>query len=192
MDHPAFDEKELKIVAGDRNTLLTKIRSKLAEHRCKCRIISLYLPSDTATACEPATLASHLRKQRSGRFDAPDKDEEETMLRRMGLAVMATLMIAGAAYADPIEGNWKTESGETAAIGGCGSGFCITLKTGEHAGKTIGQMTASGDGRYAGSITKPQNNKTYSGKATLSGNSLKLSGCVLGGLICESQTWSRL
>jgi hypothetical protein len=46
--------------------------------------------------------------------------------------------------------------------------------------------------RIEGSITKPSNGKTYSGSATLSGNSLKLKGCVFGGLICESQNWSRL
>ena len=53
-------------------------------------------------------------------------------------------------------------------------------------------MSASGGGNYEGEITKPSNGKTYSGKAKLSGNSLKLSGCVFGGLICESQTWTRL
>jgi len=111
---------------------------------------------------------------------------------KLGLAAVAILALAGIARADPIEGNWKTQSGETAAIGACGGEFCITVKTGEHAGKKIGQLAASGGGKYAGSITKPQNGKTYSGKATLNGNSLKLSGCVLGGLICESQTWSRL
>jgi uncharacterized protein (DUF2147 family) len=80
----------------------------------------------------------------------------------------------------------------TAAIAGCASAFCITLKTGEYAGKSIGKMSPTGDGGYEGSITKPSNGKTYSGSATLSGNSLKLKGCVFGGLICESQNWSRL
>ena len=51
-------------------------------------------------------------------------------------------MLAGAALADPIEGNWKTKTGETAAIAGCGGAFCITLKTGEYAGKSIGKMSA--------------------------------------------------
>ena len=37
-------------------------------------------------------------------------------------------MLTGAAYADPIEGNWKTEAGSTAAIAPCGGSFCITLK----------------------------------------------------------------
>jgi len=114
------------------------------------------------------------------------------MFGKISLAGAATLMLAGAALADPIEGNWKTQTGETAAIAGCGSAFCITLKTGEFAGKSIGKMSPNGEGSYEGSITKPSNGKTYSGSATLSGNSLRLKGCVFGGLICESQNWSRL
>ncbi|RUU52439.1 DUF2147 domain-containing protein, partial [Mesorhizobium sp. M2C.T.Ca.TU.002.02.1.1] len=50
------------------------------------------------------------------------------MFRKMSLALAATLIMAGAAWADPIEGSWKTQSGETATIGGGGS-FSITLKT---------------------------------------------------------------
>ena len=80
----------------------------------------------------------------------------------------------GRRYADPIEGNWRTKAGDTAAIAGCGGGFCITLKTGKHAGKRIGKMSANGGGNYAGTITDPANDKTYSGKATLSGSSLKM------------------
>ncbi|BCG95981.1 DUF2147 domain-containing protein [Mesorhizobium sp. 131-2-1] len=112
------------------------------------------------------------------------------MLRKVSLAVAATLILAGTAFADPIEGNWKTQAGDTAAIGGSDA-FSITLKTGKYAGKTIGSLKPAGDNKYAGSITDPANDKTYSGKATLSGTSLKMSGCVLGGLICKSQTWTR-
>ena len=113
------------------------------------------------------------------------------MFRTLTLAVAATLFVSGAALAaDPIVGNWRTDSGETAAITG-GGPFAITLKTGKHAGKRIGSMSASGGGKYAGEITDPANDKTYSGKATLSGNNLRMSGCVLGGLICRSQNWKR-
>lgn len=114
------------------------------------------------------------------------------MFRQLTLAAAATLMLAGIAHADPIEGNWKTKSGATAAIAGCGGGFCITLKSGEHAGKQIGTFNAGGGGNYSGKITDPANDKTYTGKATLSGNSLKMGGCVLGGLICRNENWTRL
>ena len=114
------------------------------------------------------------------------------MLARPGAVIGALVMLIGAAHADPIEGNWRTESGSTAAIGACGSGYCITLKTGTHAGKRIGTFKADGESRYSGKITDPANDKTYTGKATLGGNSLKMQGCVLGGLICRSQSWSRM
>ncbi len=113
------------------------------------------------------------------------------MFRTTAMAFAAVLMLAGAAYADPIEGNWKTKDGDTAAISSCGSAFCIKLMTGKYAGKSIGQMKASGENSYSGSITKPSNGKTYSGSAKLSGSSLKLSGCVLA-VLCESQTWRKL
>lgn len=113
------------------------------------------------------------------------------MLRMISMAAAATVMMAGMAFADPIEGNWKTQSGETAAIGSCGGAYCITLKTGKHAGKSIGKMNASGGGKYAGSITDPADDKTYKGSATLAGSSLKMRGCVLA-VLCKTQNWSKL
>lgn len=111
---------------------------------------------------------------------------------KFGAVVLGMVLLAGTAYADPIEGNWKTEAGSTAAITNCGGAFCITLKTGEHAGKRIGKMQANGANKYSGEITDPADDKTYSGKATVSGGSLNMKGCVLGGLICRGQTWTRL
>ncbi len=113
------------------------------------------------------------------------------MLKRIGLSAAMLAFFAGAALADDIVGNWKTQSGATAAISSCGGSFCITLKSGKFAGKSIGKMKAA-SGSYSGSITDPETDKTYSGKASLSGSKMKMSGCVLGGLICKSQTWTKL
>ncbi|MBE7183677.1 MAG: DUF2147 domain-containing protein [Methylobacterium mesophilicum] len=113
------------------------------------------------------------------------------MTRILALAT-GLLLSTALAHADPIEGNWRTKSGATAAIANCGGSFCITLKSGKHAGKKIGTFSASGDSAYAGEITDPNNDKTYSGKASLSGDNLKLGGCILGGLICRNENWSRL
>ena len=113
------------------------------------------------------------------------------MFRSLSMALAASIIMIGAAYADPIEGDWKTDKGSIAGISSCGGAFCIKLKTGEHAGKSIGKFTASGGNKYSGSITGPADDKAYKGKATLSGNSLKMQGCVLGGLICRSQNWKR-
>lgn len=113
-------------------------------------------------------------------------------MRKPILAFAAVLMLGGAAHADPILGTWKTQSGATAAIASCGAELCITLQDGQHAGKRIGTFSPNGANAYAGKITDPQNDKSYTGKATLSGNGLKMGGCVLGGLICRSENWVRL
>jgi len=112
------------------------------------------------------------------------------MLRNVMLATAAVAMMAGAAHADGIVGNWRTDSGETAQIAAAGSGFAITLRTGKHKGKRIGQMSPAGSGKYKGTITDPADDKTYSGNATLSGNSLAMQGCVAV-VFCKTQNWKR-
>lgn len=112
------------------------------------------------------------------------------MLRLVaGLSLVMTVVPLAQA-ADPIAGNWRTEAGSIAAVAPCGKAFCITLRTGQHAGKRIGNFSSSGNGRYSGTIVDPNNDKSYSGSGTLSGNSLRLSGCVLG-ILCRSQNWTR-
>ena len=111
------------------------------------------------------------------------------MLRIVTLAA-ASFMLAGIAQADPIEGNWTTDSGATAQIAGSGGRFSITLRSGEHNGKRIGQMRPNGDGKYKGTITDPADDRTYSGNATLKGNALAMQGCVAV-VFCRTQNWKR-
>lgn len=111
-----------------------------------------------------------------------------------------------AAAADPIEGLWQTQPDEGALalvqIGPCGGAFCGTIvkafkgKT-EFKSPNIGKqivigMTPSGEGAYKGKVLRPADDKVYNGKASVSGTTMKLSGCVAGGLICKSQTWTKL
>ena len=112
------------------------------------------------------------------------------MLRKLITAVAMTAILSGTALAeDIIVGNWKTASGETAAITGGGT-YSITLKTGKHAGKTIGSMSGA-DGKYAGTITDPADDKQYSGSARVSGTSMRMKGCALK-IFCKTQTWTKL
>ena len=113
-----------------------------------------------------------------------------TMIRNLIVAGALVAAMSAPAFADVIEGNWKTQSGETAAISPCGGSYCIQLKTGKHAGKRIGKMKADGSG-YTGQITDPANDKTYSGSATISGKSMKMKGCVMG-VLCRSQNWTKM
>ena len=112
------------------------------------------------------------------------------MIRKLIVAGALVAAMTAPALADPIEGNWKTQSGETAAISTCGGSYCIQLKTGKHAGKSIGKLKTDGSG-YSGKITDPANDKTYSGSASISGRSMKMKGCVLG-ILCRSQNWTKM
>ena len=117
-------------------------------------------------------------------------------------------LLAGAAWADPVEGVWQTRKDDNGNFGhvkikACGPAFCGTLvKAFDGAGKQIESpnvgkaivwdMVAYPDGLYDdGKIWSPDRNKTYDSDMTLSGNKLKVRGCVIG--ICrDGGTWSRV
>lgn len=104
-------------------------------------------------------------------------------------AVGVGLAMASAAFAASIEGNWRTQSGESARIAKCGGSFCVTLTSGKYSGKRIGRMKGSGNS-YSGTITDPSNDKSYSGTAKVSGASMKMRGCALK-VFCRTQTWRK-
>jgi uncharacterized protein (DUF2147 family) len=64
------------------------------------------------------------------------------------------------------------------------------MRTGKFAGKQIGRMDGKASD-YKGEITDPANDKTYAGTGAVTGNSLKMKGCVLA-VFCKAQTWTRL
>ena len=114
--------------------------------------------------------------------------------------------MASAAWADPAVGTWQTQVDDDryahVKMAPCGGAICGTivktfLKGENYKSPNLGKqlvrsMKPSGGGNYAGQVWRPSNGKIYIGKMTVSGNSLKLSGCVAGGLICSKQTWKRL
>lgn len=125
---------------------------------------------------------------------------------RKYLLAAAFALGASAAFADPIEGLWQTQPDEGAfayvAIAPCGGAFCGSItrtfrdKT-EYQSPSIGRqividMAPSGGGNYNGKVWRPANDRIYTGKASVSGDQMSLSGCVAGGLLCKSQTWVRV
>jgi uncharacterized protein (DUF2147 family) len=115
------------------------------------------------------------------------EDRMKSVLMMIGLVIVYT---STAFAAEPIEGKWKTQSGETAEISTCGKAYCINLKTGQYAGKQIGKVEGQNTD-YSGEVTDPADDKTYSGSAKINGDWLKLKGCVLS-IFCKSQTWKRM
>ena len=126
---------------------------------------------------------------------------KKAMVLAAGMAIMA-----GAAAADPVLGTWKTQVDDGSyahiEITQCGSNVCGTIARtfnadGEYNSPNKGKMLVrnmkpNGGGSYSGKVWRPSNDKIYIGKMQLNGNSLKLKGCVAGGLLCSSQVWNRI
>ncbi len=128
-------------------------------------------------------------------------------MKKLIAATLLGIGMAGAALAaDPAAGTWKTQPDDGAYahvdMAPCGAAMCGVIArtfndTGEYKSPNLGKtlvidMVPSGGGNYAGKVWRPSNNKIYIGKMSVSGNTLKLSGCVAGGLICSKQTWNRV
>ena len=107
---------------------------------------------------------------------------------------------------DAALGVWQTEVDDGAyahiTITPCGEAVCGVISRtfnadGEYQSENIGKtlvidMAPQGGGAYEGQVWRPSNNKIYIGKMTVSGDQLKLSGCIAGGLLCSKQDWTRV
>lgn len=123
------------------------------------------------------------------------------------LMIAASLVaFATSAAAEEAVGVWQTEVDDGAyahiTIAPCGNAVCGVISRtfnadGEYQSENIGKtlvidMVPQGGGAYEGQVWRPSNNKMYIGKMDVSGNALRLRGCVAGGLLCSSQNWARV
>ena len=124
------------------------------------------------------------------------------MKGRIYSVVISAMALAGAtgALAQDATGTWLRETGESRVrIAKCGEALCGTvvwLKNPAESKSKIGQrvfydMMPNGANAWAGKAFNPEDGKTYSGKMSLSGGTLTTAGCVAGGFICRSVSWSR-
>ena len=121
--------------------------------------------------------------------------------------------------ADPM-GTWHTEEGKaTVRIAACGPALCgtiISLKAANDpdTGKpqldnhnvdaslrsrpmvgvqvVLGMKPSGTANKWSGQVYNAEDGKTYTGSLTLQdANTIKLEGCILGGLVCKAATWTR-
>ncbi|MGE3248452.1 MAG: DUF2147 domain-containing protein [Beijerinckiaceae bacterium] len=110
----------------------------------------------------------------------------------LAAALGSGVWLAGSpAGAEPMLGYWQSRTGLIASVASCGGALCITLRNREFAGRTIGKMSGS-NGNYSGSILHPGWNWTFNGYAKLNGDTVRISGCVVGQAFCRTQVWRRL
>jgi len=127
--------------------------------------------------------------------------------RSTKLAVFITAilgLVSTSALAD-ITGNWLSEKNEegkqiSVEIFNCGEKVCGKITAVHNSDNTsivgseiIKDMSKKTDTKYSGGkIYAPDTEKWYKSKISVQdADTLKVSGCVAGGLICRGQIWTR-
>jgi uncharacterized protein (DUF2147 family) len=137
----------------------------------------------------------------------------------LALALLNAPGLLAAPAAEP-SGAWLTEGGKaTVRLAPCGPALCGTIvalkepndpATGRpHTDKNnpdpnarnkpligvqivLGMRPSGTPNKWTGQVYNSEDGKTYSGSLSMeNANTIKLEGCVLGGLICKGQTWTR-
>lgn len=113
--------------------------------------------------------------------------------------LLGTISGWAALAADP-SGTYLRDSGASRVrIAKCGDAYCgniVWLKDPNGPAK-VGQrvfydMKPDGESKWVGKAFNPEDGKTYSGKMSVSGGTLNTAGCVAGGWICKSVSWSKV
>jgi len=127
-------------------------------------------------------------------------------MKQWVLAVLTVIASAGLAAADQLEGTWRTAADDNGNSGlvevvPCDDALCGTLITAfdssgaEMQSPNIGRLIIwdtrpRGGGEYRGRVYSPDRDRTYNSRLMLSGDTITVSGCVLG--ICrQGGTWTR-
>lgn len=127
-------------------------------------------------------------------------------------AFVAFLLACAPAWAGDPVGVWTRSSGSSRIrIEACGQALCGTVVWEKNPRKDIynpdparrddpvtgrrillGMKPTGTPDQWKGEVYNAEDGKTYTGYVSLQADGkLKLQGCVLGGLICKSDIWSR-
>jgi uncharacterized protein (DUF2147 family) len=135
--------------------------------------------------------------------------------------LFTALFIGGAAFAVPASaqtaedafGTWKhPDNGSLISVYHCGEALCAkVIKVADPSRKddknpdpklrsrpVVGVVILNGAKKtgantWSGKLYNTQDGETYNGTVTVeSKTTLKLQGCVLGGIICQGPTWTRV
>jgi uncharacterized protein (DUF2147 family) len=146
------------------------------------------------------------------------KDSMKTLCCNLATACALLWLPAGASAAEPT-GTWRTERDlAQVRIAKCGEALCgviVALKdpidpaTGRPPTDTENEdaaqrnrpligvqvvigMKPAGAAKWTGRLYNAEDGKTYDCNLELTGaNSLKVEGCIMGGLLCQAQIWTR-
>ncbi len=131
-----------------------------------------------------------------------------------------TLLVALCALTTPsfaqdaskVSGTWQSQSGITRVkVVPCGTGLCGHVVWQKSPSKDVhnpdpskrerpivglqlvSNMKPVGNDEWSGAIYNYEDGQTYSGKVkVVNTNAIEIGGCVMGGVICQSKTWTKV
>ena len=129
------------------------------------------------------------------------------------VGLLSLLFVPSEAAAAEPYGVWRhPDNGSLVRMYECGSGLCAKIIKVQDSGRKdvnnpdpekrsrpvegvviMNSAQKTGQDTWEGQLYNTQNGKTYTGVITVQGpKTLELEGCVLGGLLCQGVTWSRV
>jgi len=122
-------------------------------------------------------------------------------MRKLILVAVGALAVAGfsltqiaPAEAASAYGTWKRPNGTKAKTWNCGGKMCAKVITGKNKGfvmftgiKKISPNTWKGNMKHP----KMGKNMNFNGTVILKGSRLSVKGCMIGGLFCDAEKWSK-
>lgn len=125
------------------------------------------------------------------------------MLRRAALGLIVTLSCADtamAAGAADMMGSWQRDDGiARVKVAACGPLVCMTNTfirpdiTDEKVGERLEfDIKGSGATALTGTVRDPKTGRSYAAEVTVTDEKMTTRGCILGGVICKGQSWTRI
>lgn len=119
------------------------------------------------------------------------------LLAPLTIAASIGLSAVTAANAATVNGTWlRPSTGGQIQVFDCGGGIGMKVTKSSDANKVGKQImcgaTKTGENRYEGDLLNLDDGNTYKGIIEFKGDTLSLSGCVLGGLVCKTDNWTRV
>ena len=125
------------------------------------------------------------------------------------ITAVTLLGVPAAAFAAPLEGRWANPKRSVVVqVAQCGNAYCGTVirasdKAKANARKAgtqnlvgtriLSGLKPAGDNRYKGKVFVPKRNIFASATVRQVGaNVMEVEGCVIGGLLCDEQRWTRV
>jgi uncharacterized protein (DUF2147 family) len=117
----------------------------------------------------------------------------------LGLAAALTVL-PGTVLAGELTGTWERGNGKARIrFEPCGAELCAVIawirpdvKKGKVGQTVFRKLKRTGDNSWTGEAFNPEDGRTYKGSVDLKDGKLHTKGCALGGLICKSDTWTRV